>query len=100
MIPGRRMEKIDWQLSTIVLLMLAGTGWGFLADCFRVLKKGRRNQVLDFFFWPVSLFFLAPVIFYANWGEIRLYVWLSLGVGVIIYRKLFRRAVMLLLQKE
>lgn len=94
------MEKIDWQLSTIALLLLAGTGWGFLADCFRVLKKGRKNQVLDFLFWPASLLFLAPFIFYANWGEIRFYVWLSLGAGVIIYRKLFRRAVMIFLQKE
>ena len=92
------MEKIDWQLSTIVLLMLAGTGWGFLADCFRILKRPEKPGAC--FFWPVSLFFLAPVIFYANWGEIRLSVWLSLGVGVLIYRKLFRRAVMMLLQRE
>ena len=94
------MEKIDWQLSTIVLLMLAGAGGGFLADCFRILKKGRKNQVLDFVFWPVSLLFLSPVIFYANWGEVRLYLWLRLGSGVVLYRKLFRRAVMFLLQKE
>ena len=87
-------------MSTIVLLMLAGAGWGFLADCFRILKKGRKNQVLDFVFWPVSLLFLSPVIFYANWGEVRLYLWLSLGAGVVLYRKLFRRAVMFLLQKE
>jgi len=79
----------------------AGRGrLGFLADCFRILKKGRKNQVLDFVFWPVSLLFLSPVIFYANWGEVRLYLWLSLGAGVVLYRKLFRRAVMFLLQKE
>lgn len=94
------MERIDWQLSTIIILVLAGTGWGFLADCFRILKKGRKNQALDFAFWPVSLVILAPVIFFANWGDLRLYVWISLGAGVIIYRRLFRRPVMMVLRKE
>lgn len=90
------MERINWQLSSLGLLLLAGIGWGFLDDCFQLLKRGRNRRVWDIIFWPVSLVLLAPVIFFINWGELRLYVWITLGIGFYIYRKLFHLSVLML----
>ncbi len=90
------MERIDWQLSSLGLLFLAGIGWGFVEDCFQLLKKGKKRPVLDFIFWPVSVILLAPVIFFVNWGKLRLYVWITLGLGYLLYRKLFHPPLLML----
>ncbi|NLW56236.1 MAG: hypothetical protein GX050_06420 [Firmicutes bacterium] len=88
------MEGIDWQLSTIAILFLTGLGWGLFYDLYLLVKPSKKQtHFSDFFFWIISLLLMAPVIFFANWGELRLYLWISLLMGVGCYRVAFRTSV-------
>lgn len=90
------MERIDWQLSSALLLLITGICWGFLYDLFQSLNRRRRLlNLMDLLFWVVSLFIIGPLIFFANWLELRLYVWISIGCGFLVYRLIFFRLVTL-----
>ncbi|HEY8343843.1 MAG TPA: spore cortex biosynthesis protein YabQ [Bacillota bacterium] len=88
------MEFIDWQLSSMSILFITGVFWGLLFDLHNYAKtKSSRVKkaggIRDFFFWVCSFFLIAPLIFVANWLELRLYVWFSIGMGLIAYYYLF-----------
>ena len=88
------MERIDWQLSSLGLLFLAGIGWGFVEDCFQLLKKGKKRPVLDFI-WPVSVILLA-------WSSLLIEIGLCLdysGPGLFIIPETFPPAVAYILSK-
>ncbi len=94
------MEGIDWQLSTISILFLTGLGWSLIYDLFTFTKPVKeKGQIRDFIFWLVSALVIIPVLFFANWGELRLYLWLSLTAGACCYRLLFRSPVVIFLKK-
>ena len=94
------MEGIDWQLSTVVILFLTGLSWGLLYDLFILfIPAKRKGQVRDFLFWLVSMLLIFPVFFFANWGELRIYLWISLFMGVCCYRVVFRSTIYIFLKK-
>jgi hypothetical protein len=92
----RLVEFINWQLSSMSILFITGVIWGLLFDLHNYIKKksgvGRVKKaggLRDFFFWVCSFFLIPPLIFVANWLELRLYVWFSIGMGLIAYYCLF-----------
>lgn len=96
------MDHIRIQLSSILLLLLAGMIFGVLFDCYRIFrgrmigkKGGRRkggflfNFTGDLVFWGLAFMLITPVIYWGTWLELRLYVWLVILAGTVIYLALF-----------
>lgn len=88
------MEQINWQLSSMTLLFLTGVFWGFLYNIFRLAGYGRKDKnFLDLVFWIISFLLIVPLIYFANWLELRFYVWFSIAAGFLAYRLIFFRPV-------
>jgi spore cortex biosynthesis protein YabQ len=92
------MDFINWQLSSMAILFVTGVFWGSLFDLHNYFKAKnqtgrvkRKSHFKDFCFWVVSLFLVGSLIYFANWLELRFYVWLCIGMGVIAYYCLFHR---------
>src|SRR5690554_557023 len=86
----------------MTILFVAGVFLGLFADLYKwITCKGRRRQaktrtspvpaLADLFFWLISLFAIGPIFFFANWLELRFYVWFSIGCGLGAYYLLFHR---------
>jgi len=87
-------------------MMASGTALGLLFDGYRVLSGELRFPrwivpPLDILYWAVGTAAVFRVLYLSNGGEVRLYVFLALLIGVSFYFallsplfvKLFRRAI-------
>ncbi len=88
------MEYLNLQMSS--LLILLGTGWflGAFFDLYRVLRcRTRRNFFTDLLgdlvFWLLALCGAGLLIYWGTWLELRLYVWLIIAVGLVLYFSFF-----------
>lgn len=84
------MEYVSEQLSTCMLLFLTGIIFGVYLDLYRVLRgvfRVKRSAAYygDLLFWLVALGVFTPLLYWSTWLELRLYVWLSLILGVCGY---------------
>ncbi|MTI95521.1 MAG: spore cortex biosynthesis protein YabQ [Firmicutes bacterium] len=78
-------------------MSLTGILLGLWLDFYRVLHiKSTRwlRPVLDIMFWLVVTAFVIGALFLVNNLELRLYVFISLGLGLAIYLRLFSKWVM------
>ncbi len=85
-----QQDAVYYQVTAFVVTVLLGLFIGVAYDFFRVLRQLLRPSRRSLFFW--DLFFwlcITPVVFAAllasNWGEVRAYVLIGLGLGGIIY---------------
>ncbi len=75
-----------------VFLSAMGTGLitGFLYDLFRLKRKALKTRGLmvtleDVFFWIITAVLVFITAYISNQGEIRLYFFLAMLSGVVIY---------------
>ena len=47
------------------------------------------SAVLEFIFWPFAAFFVSEFMYYAAYGDISFHNFLALGLGVLLWRKVF-----------
>lgn len=85
------MEKE--QLETFLCLALTGIALSFLFDCYRLARgtaspRGVITAVTDLLFWLLATVVVFAVLIRSNWGEMRLYVFISLIGGVLVYYQL------------
>ena len=69
---------------------------GILFDVFRILRKSFKTPdfvtyLQDIAFWFLTGVFLIFVIFKFNNGEMRSYIFIGLGFGMLIYMLLFSK---------
>ncbi len=90
------MEYLNLQMSS--LLILLGTGWflGAFFDLYRVLRcRVRRNWLTellgDLLFWLLAMCGAGWLIYWSTWLELRLYVWMIIAAGLVIYFSCFSR---------
>lgn len=88
------MEYVNFQFNSFLILFLAGMILGGFFDFYRVFRSTIRvNQVIDnlgdLLFWLVALLLLGPLFYWSNWLELRFYVWLALGAGLLFYFTVF-----------
>lgn len=88
------MEYVNLQFNSFLLLILTGMIFGGLFDLYRVFRSTIRvNKIIDaigdLLFWLLSLMLLGPLIYWSTWLELRLYVWLALGAGLVFYLMVF-----------
>ncbi len=88
------MEYVNLQFNSFLILFLTGMFLGSFFDLYRVFRSTIRvNKLIDSFgdliFWLLSLFLLGPLIYWSTWLELRFYVWLALGMGLVLYFSIF-----------
>ncbi|NLM45556.1 MAG: hypothetical protein GX200_01960 [Firmicutes bacterium] len=93
---------VHGQLQTLAVTVALGFFIGASYDVFGVFRQfvrpGRSLQaVLDFLYCLLMSMIVFLVLLGQNWGEIRAYVFLGLGIGVLLYLLFFHRGFRLLL---
>ena len=78
------------QLISFSIFIIIGLIIGFIFDIFRVLRKVTKTPdfftyIEDIFFWTISMFIILISIFIFNNGELRLYIFIGIISGVILY---------------
>lgn len=91
------------QFLTLSLMAASGVLLGVGFDIIGVLTKEfslRRwaTSLMDLGYWLISTFFVFQVLVYANEGQVRLFVFIGLFVGIMIYYLMFSRIVRLIFQ--
>lgn len=78
------------QAMTIAYMILCGGGIGLAFDAYRVVVNRFRAPRwmlpgLDIAFWTAAAVWVFSVLQGSNQGEVRMYVFLGLGIGVTAY---------------
>lgn len=84
------MEEVYRQLLSLVLFIATGMVIGILFDIFRVLRKCFKTAdfityVQDILFWIFAGIITLFSIFQFNQGEIRVYIFLGIFIGILVY---------------
>ena len=82
------------QILIFLIFLLNGFLYGIYFDIFRILRKNfKTNNITtyfeDFLFWGLVLYTFLCTIFKFNNGELRLYVFIAVAFGILIYLKIF-----------
>jgi spore cortex biosynthesis protein YabQ len=80
------------QIAVFVLEIFWGVMLGFLLDCYQQARKicsfrNRGTSLGDFLFWLLATVLTACFLMLVNWGEVRVYVFLAMVLGVLLYFK-------------
>jgi spore cortex biosynthesis protein YabQ len=86
------------QYLTLIAMSISGAILGAVYDVYRVVLKQWRflrffNPVFDLMFWIFALVLVFWALMWANNGDVRLYVFVILLLGLLVYRLLFRKIV-------
>ena len=84
------MENSINQFYLLCIFMISGLIIGTLFDLFRILRKSFKTPDIvtymeDILFWVLTGIFLLYIIFHFSLGQIRMYMFISLGIGLILY---------------
>lgn len=87
------------QWGAFLITVFAGVLLGVIFDFFRILGgrisfRGYFTTLADLLFWLVATVVVFAAFIFGNWGEVRLYMFIGLLAGVILYYRLCSRAVM------
>lgn len=78
------------QFLTMGFMLGCGLAIGFVFDVYRVLAGKLRLPrwtipLLDLTFWASATLFVFRVLFFSNYGQVRLFVFIGLFAGVALY---------------
>lgn len=84
------MEDSINQLYILFVFIISGSIIGILFDLFRILRKSFKTPdiityIEDTLFWIITGLFLLYIIFKYSFGEIRIYMFISLIIGLVVY---------------
>lgn len=86
--------SIAEQTQVFIIFVIVGIIISFLFDIFRILRKVYKfsNMLIymqDILFWLLTGIIILQAIFKFNSGDIRIFLFLGIFVGVFIYISLF-----------
>jgi len=86
------------QYLTVFAMSASGAVLGAVYDVYRTILSEWKylrwmGSILDFVFWIFALGLTLWALHWANDGDVRLYVFLLLGIGLVLYRLWFRKLV-------
>ncbi|TCS74472.1 spore cortex biosynthesis protein YabQ [Effusibacillus lacus] len=89
---------LQTQYMTLMVMGLNGMLLGAVYDMYRVVLRHWKflrwaSPVFDLAFWVLAVFLVFWSLMWANNGELRLYVFVLMGIGLAVYRLLFRKIV-------
>ena len=90
---------INAQLYLFLIFILNGLLIGLLFDFFRILRKAIKTSDLitcieDIRFWILTGLIILYTIFTYNNGEIRLFMFMAITIGIILYMLLISKFIM------
>ena len=90
------MQPVADQITAFLLLVLWGNLVGGFFDCYRFFRllwrpKKWGTNLGDAFFWLFVTVFTYLYLLRSTWGEVRLYVFLGIGLGLFIYLNYFSK---------
>lgn len=89
---------LETQYMTLLVMSLNGAVLGALYDMYRVVLRHWKflrwaGPLFDFSFWILAFFLVFWSLMWANDGDLRIYVFVVLGIGLFLYRILLQRIV-------
>jgi len=90
------MQSIYDQLFAFLVTIGIGFLAGILFDFYRVFRGLWRPKKLgtfvgDILFWFVMTVVVFTLLLVGNWGEIRIYVFIGVGLGAYLYVRFFSK---------
>ncbi|GAA0071376.1 spore cortex biosynthesis protein YabQ [Clostridium sardiniense] len=89
--------ELEVQFEIVFYALAAGFILGIFFDIYRILrgKKGHKIIVMiqDILFWILSALAIFTFLLYTNFAFLGPYVYLCMGVSLLIYLKLFSKAI-------
>lgn len=84
------------QMNMLLAMGIAGCALGFLYDGYRTwLSRGTRNKLIracvDVFLWLFGSILVFAILQWRSDGMLRIYVFLGLVVGLVVYMKWMSR---------
>ncbi|MBD0384557.1 spore cortex biosynthesis protein YabQ [Paenibacillus sedimenti] len=81
---------LNVQFYTIFMMILSGIALGAIFDVFRVLSGKLRLPrwtipLIDIMFWIVATILVFRLLVYSNEGQLRVFVFLGIGIGICFY---------------
>ena len=85
------------QTGTFIITLVTGCVLGLLFDFYRIGRGVLRphwmiTSLADLLYWLLATIIVFIALIMGNWGEVRLYVFIGLFTGVVIYYRLFSRS--------
>ena len=85
---------INNQAQLFLVFIINGIIIGILFDFFRILRKSFKTNdfatyIEDFLFWILTGLSILFTLFKFNNGEIRLYMFFAIGIGILFYILIF-----------
>ena len=85
---------INNQAQLFLVFIVNGIIIGIFFDFFRILRKSFKTNDLityieDFLFWILTGFSILFTVFKFNNGEIRLYMFFAITIGILLYMIIF-----------
>ncbi len=89
---------LEAQYMTMLVMSLNGAVLGAVYDMYRVVLRHWRflrwaGPIFDFAFWIFSFFLVFWSLMWVNQGDLRTYIFVVLGIGLVLYRIFLRRVV-------
>lgn len=90
------MIPVEAQFKALIAMILFGFGMGIGFEIYRELKRIFRLRPLATNFWDliIWLIFLGVaygVLLYINYGQVRLFIFIAMALGLLIYFRFFSR---------
>ncbi|NPV74042.1 MAG: spore cortex biosynthesis protein YabQ [Pelotomaculum sp.] len=87
------LESLAGQVKSFAATVAAGAAAGFCYDYYRAVRKAFRlkkagSLLGDALFWLAVTAVVFLMLLWGNWGEVRLYVFIGLGLGALAYFRL------------
>lgn len=78
------------QVSSFLIFTIVGIVISIIFDIFRILRKTIKTTdivtyIEDTFFWLITGFIMLYSIFKFNNGELRLYIFIGISIGITLY---------------
>lgn len=85
---------INNQAQLFLVFIINGIIIGIFFDFFRILRKSFKTNdittyIEDFLFWILTGFSILFTLFKFNNGEIRLYIFFAIAIGILLYMLIF-----------
>lgn len=91
--PGGDTMEFFQQVTAFAATIVTGAFLGIIFDFYRVLSRSLRlrpvfTSVSDLLFWGVATIIIFITLLASNWGEVRMYVFIGLISGALLYFRL------------
>jgi len=95
--------SLDVQFLTLAMMMASGIGMGAAFDGYRVVSNELRIgrlwvPVLDLLYWIAATLIVFRVLIASNEGDVRMFVFIGLFIGISFYFWLLSRPVIRVVQ--